>query len=175
MVIMTSKISRAEKAVLQSRVKELLEAHHPEVVSTIFVEFDTGQSDIDVVCEYLEQKTFTTELENNFQNYESYDIKVYPEYVIARFKVSGFLFEVYGAPISTRQQLAYRHYQVIQRLALLGGEPIKRKIRVLKRSGLKTEPAISKVLRLEGDPFKAVLELELWSNEQLESHIKKCI
>ncbi|BFM05044.1 DUF4269 domain-containing protein [Halioxenophilus aromaticivorans] len=172
---MTSKIEKAEKAILQSRVKEVFEAYSPNIVSTIFVEFDTDQSDIDVVCEYQQQNAFASLISSSFQNHDSYSLSVYAECVIGQFKVSGFLFEIYGAPIPVTQQLAFRHYQVMQRLARLGGESFKQQIRKLKRSGLKTEPAISEVLALEGDPYNAVLELESWSNAQLEIHIQNRI
>jgi len=172
---MSSKIAKAENAISQSRIVEILEEYSPQIVSTILVEFDTDQSDIDVVCEYHQQSVFASAISNSFQNYESYSLNVYAERVIGRFKVAGFLFEVYGTSIPVTQQLAYRHYQVMQRLARLGGAPIKQKIRCLKRSGLKTEPAISQILGLKGDPYNAVLELESWTNTQLKSHVQNCI
>ncbi len=172
---MTSKTENAEKAISESRVKDVLKAYSPKVVSTIFVEFDTDQSDIDVVCEYQQQSNFTSLITSSFQRFESYSLDMYADHVIGRFRVSGFLFEIYGAPIPITQQLAFRHYQVMERLARLGGEPLKQKIRKLKYSGLKTEPAISQILGLQGDPYSAVLELESWSNAQLEAYVQNRI
>lgn len=84
------------------------------------MEFDSDQSDIDVVCGYQQQSVFSSAISNSFQNYDSCSLKVYPERVIGRFSVAGFLLEVYGAPIPVTHQLAFRHYQVMQRLAELG-------------------------------------------------------
>ncbi|MCG8315213.1 MAG: DUF4269 domain-containing protein [Pseudomonadales bacterium] len=172
---MNSKIEQAKRAISQSRVKEIFETYSPSIVSTIFVELDTNQSDIDVVCEYQQQSAFASLISSSFQNCDCYSLDVYSKCVIGRFKVASFLFEIYGAPIPVTQQLAFRHYQIMLRLARLGGNPFKQRVRELKNSGLKTEPAISQLLGLEGDAYSAVLELELWSNEKLKAHIKSRI
>ena len=46
-------------------------------------------------------------------------------------------------------------------------------IRSAKLSGLKTEPAIAKLLSLSGDSFQAVLELEEYSDSELLSLIER--
>jgi Domain of unknown function (DUF4269) len=168
-----SKIFKAQVAISQSRILDLLVDYSPQVVSTILVEFDTDQSDIDIVCEYQQQTTFAKNFADSFCHYDSYNLTVFPEYVIGHFKKSGFLFEVYATHIPVTQQLAFRHYQVMKRIALLGDESLKQQIRVLRNEGLKTEAAISAQLRLEGDPYAAVLELESWSDDQLKVYLQE--
>jgi hypothetical protein len=170
-----TKIARAEKAISQSRMKDLLHDYSPEIVSTIFVEFDTEKSDIDIVCEYQHRDVFASDFTNAFGDNDSYSLSVYTDCVVGHFKMDGFLFEFYGSQTPVSQQSALRHYKIMQRLAHIGGEPIKQKIRTLKRKGLKTEPAICQVLRLSGEPYNAVLQLELWSDSQLRSHVQNCI
>lgn len=172
---MINKIAKAKNAIFHSRILHLLVDYSPQVVSTILVELDTDQSDIDIVCEYQQQANFAANFSSYFGNYDSYSFKIYPEYVIGHFTESGFLFEVYAAQIPVTQQLAYRHYQVMKRLVELGGEPLKQKIRALKYEGLKTEAAICEVLKLNGDPYDAVLELELWSDDQLKFLFRCCV
>ena len=171
----TEKIADAEKAISHCRVINALEGHSPKIVSTIFVELDTDQSDIDVICEFQESDTFACRLKNKFQIYKDYRLKTHINSVICRFEVSGFIFEIYGAPVPVHKQLAFRHYRVMQRLAKMGGEPFKQRVRKLKRGGLKTEPAISQLLGLKGDPYGAVLQLESWSNLQLELRVQDSI
>jgi Domain of unknown function (DUF4269) len=170
-VIVNSKIFKAQDAISQSRVLNLLVDYSPQVVSTIFVEFDTDQSDIDIVCEYQQQTTFAKHFSDSFCHYDSYNLAEFPDYAIGHFKKFGFLFEVYATHIPVTQQLAFRHYHVMKRIALFGDESLKQQIRALKNDGLKTEAAISTLLRLEGDPYTAVLELESWSDDQLKFYL----
>ena len=64
---------------------------------------------------------------------------------------------------------------MVERSLRIGGEPLRKKIRELKVSGLKTEPSFAKVLGLSGDPFLAFLELEDIDDDQLTELIKKSV
>lgn len=154
---------------------ELLGEYSPHVVSTIFVGLDIEHSDIDIVCEYQNPKTFMSTFEAAFKGRDSYRLSQDAGCVVGHFNAEGFLFEVYGATTPVKMQPAFRHYQVMQRIALLGGTHIQKKIRALKKTGLKTEPAISQILGLDGNPYEAVLELESWPDEKLKAHIRNCI
>ncbi|WP_413531822.1 DUF4269 domain-containing protein [Empedobacter brevis] len=46
------------------------------------------------------------------------------------------------------------------------GKDFKNKIIELKRKGYKTEPAFSKLLEVQGDPYLALLEYEIKSSFQ---------
>lgn len=65
----------------------------------------------------------------------------------------------------------FRHMVVEQRiLSIPDGENadrIRNRIRQMKRSGWKTEPAFAAVLGLEGDPYALLLELYGWDEERL--------
>ena len=60
----------------------------------------------------------------------------------------------------------------MQRLSAIGGEDFRKTLVCLKEIGLKTEPAISKILKLEGDPYIEVLKLEKLSNSELKTILK---
>lgn len=172
---MTEKIKKAQEAIAQSQVMEIFAAYSPQIVSTIFVELDTDQSDIDVICEYSNQSAFVSLLTSEFRLYESFKLDVSDHYAMGRFKQGGFLFELYGATVPVARQAAYRHYKVMQRLVRLAGDEFKQQVRDLKLHGLKTEPAISRILGLEGEPYAAVLGLETHSDDQLKALVQGCL
>ena len=55
----------------------------------------------------------------------------------------------------------------MKRLVKIGGNEFIDRIRQLKESGLKTEPAICQLMGISGDPYAAVLDLEHWSEKEL--------
>lgn len=171
---MDNKIARAEKAILESRILEQLKAYSPQVVSTIFVGLDTKTSDIDIVCSYQEQQVFVKDIDLAYSAHESYSLRLYDDHAVGQFHYDQFLFEIYAAKMPVEKQAAYRHYQVMQRLVNVGGERLQARIRQLKESGLKTEPAICQLMGLSGEPYAAVLELERWTDEKLAEHVNNC-
>ncbi|WP_241984207.1 DUF4269 domain-containing protein [Aliidiomarina sedimenti] len=170
-----SKIVRAEKAIHVSEVLNKLQSYSPEVVSTIFVSLDTSESDIDIVCTYQEQEAFIEEFESAYSGYEAYSLSPRNDHALGRFHCNQFLFEVYASKTPVQLQAAFRHYQVMKRLVKVGGNEFIDRIRQLKESGLKTEPAICRVLGISGEPYAAVLELERWSEQELKAHVANCI
>ncbi|MGV2828374.1 DUF4269 domain-containing protein [Myxosarcina sp. GI1(2024)] len=172
---MNSKIARAEKAIEESRILSKLKSYSPEVVSTIFVRLDTHKSDIDIVCTYLEQETFIRDLNKVLSSYDSYGMRSYENRVVGKFHFNEFMFEIYATEIPVKQQPAYRHYQVMKRLVAIGGSDFTEKVRKLKESGIKTEPAICRVLEISGEPFTAVLDIENWTDSEIQEHVARYI
>ena len=172
---MNSKIVHAKKAIQVSGVLNELQSYSPEVVSTIFVSLDTMESDIDIVCTYQEQEAFFEEFESAYSGYESYSIHPRKDHALGRFHCNQFLFEVYASKTPVQLQTAFRHYQVMKRLVKIGGNEFIDRVRQLKESGLKTEPAICRVMGISGEPYAAVLELERWSEYKLKVHIAERI
>ena len=170
-----SRRAQALDAIEGSGILDLLVSYNATAVSTLLVELDTDGSDIDVVCDYVEQKRFAADFQSAFQEQDDYKLSLGESHALGRFRSQGFLFEVYASPVPVAQQAAYRHYGVMQRLVQLGGETLQSKILSLKYSGLKTEPAISRLLQLEGDPYQAVLELENWSDADLQQRVATCL
>ena len=65
--------------------------------------------------------------------------------------------ELVGEPRPVEEQLAYRHAVAHRRLVLERGPAFAAEVRDLRRAtGLKTEPAIARILGLDGDPYAAV-------------------
>lgn len=67
-----------------------------------------------------------------------------------------------------------RHFYIERRLLTL--EPRLRAIVTdLKRTGVKTEPAFAQVLALKGDPYEALLPLELISDLELRALLLQAV
>lgn len=163
----TSRQVRAEKALANSGLMDTLVAFSPTVVSTIWVELDTDASDIDIICTYIDEEEFVVEANKLLKRFSNSSLDRNKDRVLATFNFEHFPFEIYGSKIAITDQNAYRHFKVMQRLVALNRAGLSEKIRNYKESGMKTEPAIAETLKLEGDPYEAVLELEQLSDQEL--------
>ncbi|AQT61496.1 DUF4269 domain-containing protein [Cellvibrio sp. PSBB023] len=169
---MNSKITRAENAIKDTQILHKLKSYSPEVVSTIFVNLDTSESDIDIVCNYVDQNVFTDDLNLTISAYDSYHLKVYEDRVVGRFSFQNFIFEIYATNTPVKEQMAYRHYQVMKRVVAAGGNDFSEKVRKLKEAGLKTEPAICQLLQIPGDPYSSILSVETWTDLKVDEYIE---
>ena len=156
----TEKVRHAEKAIYDCRIMQKLERYVPTVVSTILVSLDTDNSDIDIICSYSSSSAFFKDLKLLMSNYFNGICQQKDNCVLAQFQYAGFLFEIFGTNQKIESQLAFRHYQVMKRLSQVGGTNFQNAVRAIKKTGIKTEPAIASVLKLKGDPYESVLSLE---------------
>lgn len=141
------------------------------VVSSIFVDLDLDHSDIDVICCFSDPAPFQSHLSQEFGHYEAFKVKCGENVVLCNFWAGGFEFEIYGTTVDIPDQPAYRHYKIMERLLKIGGQNFTQSIKQLKAGGLKTEPAICHYLKIAGDPYQAILDLENWTDERIEAQI----
>jgi hypothetical protein len=87
------------------------------------------------------------------------------------FFTNSFEIEIFGQPVPTEQQNAYRHLVQINRVLVVGGEVVRQALRTLKVGGMKTEPALAQLLNLEGDPYQAVLALEEMDDVEIQARV----
>jgi hypothetical protein len=80
----------------------------------------------------------------------------------------GFEVEVFAQAVPVFQQKAYRHLVQIERVVTLGGIEMQKAIRALKCNGVKTEPSVAQILRLPGDPYQSILDLERLTELELK-------
>ena len=71
-----------------------------------------------------------------------------------------------------KEQMGFRHFQVMQRLVAIASSDFAQQVRNLKNQGLKTEPAIARLMKLQGDPYQAVADLELLTDKELEHRLQ---
>ena len=170
-MIGASKKERCLAAVQQVGVLEKLAGYSPAVVSTILVGFDIDDSDIDIVCCYADADEFKTTFETVFSAQQRLFCEKRNSYVIGRFVSSGFQFEIYASSEPIEEQNAVRHFNVMRRLSAIGGDKLRQQIKHLKQQGLKTEPAIAALFNFSGDPYRAVLAIEQWTDEDLARNL----
>ena len=146
------------------KVLEKLKKYNPILTGTIPIEIDVPESDLDIICECQNHSEFKAYLLDQFS--QKKDFKVYSilqndiESTIAEFKTDNFLFEIFGQNIPTERQDAYRHMIIERNILEEKGFEFKQKVKDLKSSGIKTEPAFAKLLGLEGNPYIELLKLE---------------
>ena len=130
--------------------------------------FIEGKSDLDILCEVYEFEKIKSILVKFFGDKPNFEIikkKInnLPT-LLCRFTIDPFPFEIFCQPVKVKQQLAYRHMIIEYKLLQTHGESFRKKVLALKRDGVKTEPAFTRLLNLNGDPYKVLLTLES-SNE----------
>lgn len=154
---------KAHAALSRLEIFCLLKAYDPVLVGTIPIGIDVEGSDLDVICEIDDPDCFAAELIHQFGQHDEF-ASWRADYgmlsVVARFQFEGFMIEVFGQSRPVTVQHAYRHMVIEARLLALGNDLLRAEIRRLKCAGLKTEPAFVELLRLPGDPYLQLLELE---------------
>jgi Domain of unknown function (DUF4269) len=142
-------------------VLDVLHEFDPVLAGTLPLDIFIKGSDLDILCYALDLSAFEKILITNFSGYSDFTIHKTEvkeiNSIIARFNALGFDFEIFGQPVPTRNQLAFRHLVVEDKILQMNGEEFKSKIVALKLAGMKTEPAFAHVLNLNGDPFESLL------------------
>lgn len=158
-----------------SRVLEALRDYDPVLVSTVCLDIDIQSSDLDIICEATDLGVFHGFLVSAFGSREGFVVRRSESEepaVVAQFFHAGWEYEVFGQGIPVERQNAFRHLIQIERVLSCGGAPWRDKIRALKQSGMKTEPALAACLALGGDPYQAVLALEAFSDEEILERVR---
>lgn len=158
------------------RILEALADFDAVLASTVNTDIDIGSSDLDVICEARDLAAFEAQLVSLYGMKAGFEIRasdVSPPALVARFYHCDWEYEVFGQDVRIERKNAYRHLVQTHRVLVVGGEEWRKAIRMLKQQGIKTEPAVAQCLRLSGDPYQAVLSLELLSDEQLVRLIEK--
>lgn len=152
-------------------ILEKLSQYNPVLVGTFPIGLDVAGSDLDIVCEVYDFAAFEADVAAQFgacQGFTNWR-NVAPAWTVTAFQVEGFELEVFGQPLPTPQQNAYRHLVVEHRLLSAGDAAFRAKIVHHKQAGTKTEPAFACCLGLAGDPYQALLELESLTDAELQS------
>ncbi|MCW5738348.1 MAG: DUF4269 domain-containing protein, partial [Enhydrobacter sp.] len=86
--------------------------------------------------------------------------------------IHGWAIEMFGDARPVAEQRGWRHFVIERRLLALGGTALHAAVMKRRRDGLKTEPAFADVLRLGGDPYLALLDLEAASDDALAQMLR---
>ncbi|MGH6747011.1 DUF4269 domain-containing protein [Novosphingobium sp.] len=134
----------------------------PHVAGTFPLGLAVPGSDIDVLCHAPDPDLFAAALWaecGRFEHFAMWQWRKADRPVVATFSVEGLAFEIFGQARPVAGQHGWRHFTVEQRLLGLGGTAFRDAVLAARRAGAKTEPAFAQVLGLEGDPYRAMLDL----------------
>lgn len=164
--------SEAYKCLFNLNIFEILKEYTPILTGTIPIGISIDSSDLDIACRYFDPDRFENFLITNFGNQLDFKVEQKEKagywIVVANFIFQGFKIEIYGALFPVASQNSYRHMQIEHRVLQLLGDDFRKEIIKLKQEGLKTEPAFTKLLKLEGDPYQKLLDVELYSDNQIK-------
>ncbi len=152
---------KGAKAIQDLEIMDILKVYDPVLVGTLPLELFTNNSDLDILCYSFHLEDVEKTWRKNFGRCD--DFKIISERIqgkeclIARFRSSGFRFELFAQGVPTNKQVAYIHLVNEFRLLEKHGKPLRDAILRLKLAGMKTEPAFAKALGLPGDPYEALL------------------
>lgn len=160
---MSLRFEQAEALINAIGIYTELADYNPIFVGSMPIDIDIAASDVDVICDVSDHAEFARTLTSLYGDQP--DFLVSPigggkNYTICRFSCVTFAIEIFGQNKPVKSQNAYIHMEVERKLLTIGGENARNKIRSLKRQGLQTEPAFAKYFKLEGDPYKRLLEFE---------------
>jgi hypothetical protein len=158
------------EALADSGVLDALAAFDPHVAGTPPLGLDLPGSDIDVLCHAPDADAFCRSAWSGFAGYEDFAMHQWRSGgrpVIVRFLARGWAFELFASAEPVFEQPGWRHFMVERRLLALGGDRLRNAVMAARRGGLKTEPAFAKILGLSGDPYSAMLAIEVQSDSAL--------
>jgi len=147
-----------------------LAAYEPTVIGTPPLDIDIESSDIDIACTATDLEFFKSDITARFSTAQGFVVEHVTNFsdpaVRAAFQSHGWEIELFCQSLPIRQQHGVRHFHVEKRL--LDIEPtLRSKVLQRKQAGQKTEPAFAALLRMEGDPYEAMLGLEACSDSEL--------
>lgn len=130
---------------------------------TIPIDLDIPDSDLDIICHAADLDAFEADVRRLYEAMASFRSRRVirnglPSAVVS-FRYTDFEIELFAQDRPVTAQNAYRHMVVEARLLEIGGPAARDKIRELKLTGLKTEPAFAAYFSLPGDPYETLLAL----------------
>jgi len=159
-----------DQVVRDLSLMNLLREFDPVLIGTPPLKISVDTSDIDVACSSDDLQRFlkvAAQAFGDLDRFQSRQITAqdFPALVV-QFRALGWDVELFCQSLPTGQQWGVRHFQ-IERKILQIDPTLRDQVRRLKSEGLKTEPAFAKALALNGDPYRALLELENLSEDEL--------
>ncbi|MGD1893688.1 MAG: DUF4269 domain-containing protein [Cyclobacteriaceae bacterium] len=119
----------------------------PVLTGTVPLGIDIPDSDLDICCEVYQPQSFMQTVSNRYSRLPGFE--VHPTInnniltTVIQFRHGQWLIELFGHPLPTIQQPAYRHMVVEHRILQLANANFWEGIKELKRKGIKTEPAFA--------------------------------
>lgn len=172
------KQKQSYKILKNIKIFKILEEFNPILVGTIPIGVDVDKSDLDIVCEINLKnkdslKNISTKNFSQFKKFKIIDTFSTTGVVVINFFVDDMEIEIYASKVSSFETNGYRHMIIEERILSCCSLKFKEKIVALKKSGIKTEPAFAKLLKLNGNPYEELLNLEFLSDEEIVDKLKE--
>lgn len=156
-----NKIQKKSYKILQDLgIMEYLKSYNPLLTGTIPIEIDIEGSDLDIVCSVRGFDEFEKKVRDRYGELDGYRARRLEDSIVINFYCEKMEIELYGNRKPSDMQNAYLHMLVEGKLLGMGGESFRKEIIELKKSGIKTEPAFCKILKIEGNYYEKMLDEE---------------
>jgi hypothetical protein len=163
-----------EQAIDTVRILDVLADFDPRIAGTLPIGLAVGGSDIDVICYANDARRFAETIWLHFCDLDSFCLYQWTSNnhpIIARFLYAGWPFEIFGGSRPVDEQTGWRHFAIEKRLLDLDDGRLRSAVMALRAKGQKTEPAFTAALAIEGNPYRALLDLETEHDETLRSRL----
>jgi hypothetical protein len=162
------------EAIRRAGITSVLGEYDPHVAGTAPLGLAVPASDLDVLCHASDPITFAAALWGAFSNEAGFSHQwiIADRPVVASFHAHGWRFQIFGQGQPVREQTAWRHFLIERRLLELGGPMFRAAVIRERTKGMKTEPVFAAVLRLDGDPYATLLDLQDHTDEDLIDFLK---
>jgi hypothetical protein len=155
---------RALRVIEQHDLFSILSPYDPLLAGTIPIGVDIVSSDLDVLCHWKNREKFLEDMIEHFSTQQNFRLRAINvrgrDSIVVNFKLEEFEVEIFGQNRPSREQDGFRHMVVEHKLLLKHGEELRKEVIRLKNEGMKTEPAFARALKLDGDPYEALLRFD---------------
>jgi hypothetical protein len=150
---------RAARELVALGLPGRLAAWDPVCVSSLLTGLGGPDSDLDLVCD-LREPGFVEAATAAYGDRPGFGTWTTDDRTVVAFAGEELRVELVGEAKPVEAQVAYRHAVAHRRLVQAGGAALATRVRETRgRRGWKTEPALSAVLELDGDPFTVLAAL----------------
>ena len=147
----------------------------PLISGTFPLDIQIENSDVDILMNTDDLNGLQTLLQTKFGQRKHFHSAIIKnpngKALVVDFEYSGFVFEIYAEDKPTVLQSSNQHFILEERILKLANSDFKNKIIELKDAGTKTEPAFAQVLKISGDSYSTLLNLQ----KKSEAEIKKIL
>jgi len=147
----------------------LLTPYDATLVGTFPLGLQVEQSELDIACAAYDLAAFEKVLRAHLGEhpFDTERVALMDEASVTKLACDDLQIEVFAQATPVHRQQGFRHMIMEGRLLALGGDSLRSEVLRLKRTGLQTEPAFARALRLTGDPYEQLLKLESWDERRL--------
>ena len=156
---------KVHKTITKNQIIKQLQPFNPILVGTFPLGINIDTSDIDIIGKTNNYNETFDYLIKNFSEFHDFKIQLKEEeqtkYILCSFWIKRFKIEIFLEDKDPKEQNAYKHMLIEDKILRKEDEEFKQKIIDLKNNGLKTEEAFALLLGLEGDPYQKLLDYQI--------------